>query len=473
MTKKKMMNIERFKLSHYKNKREILIISLVIIAFAIGFCFVYDLWHTSQCSFGYIKGHFSDFYEYNTKLGLGTIVYYPTIYILYALWNWPIYVLGVDSVNIASPWILLYEKLFGYIFLAVMYFLIYRISQRVYQDKTRGFCAIFICFTIPIFFLYSIAWGLYDSVWVSLVLFGIYRLMNGTRKDDIIAIISFSIAASCKTLALFIILPVLFYRYKQIWQLFLSIAGTLAIMGIEIIAYRNSTIFNSTVLNPLGQFVDSLFGFSFDGVSFYLVALIIICIVAYRQTDNKNLLNYIWFPFASGTLFFVMQPATPQWLFIFMPYYAIMLTGMPLKERKLFYLLNICLTFACLGRVVGSWGGHYSEPTFAAGLFGKLVLNPSLFTSDAGFFLIKASDYFTNFIFKKEHYRYYVTIMAAVLFYAVYALSPWIKNKYHESNDMIIIGKSEKRYIYICFVCGIMLYFIPVILWVATHTRWG
>lgn len=91
----------------------------VAVLCGISFTFVYDLWHTSQVSFGYLKGHFLDLYDYNiNSLGMPTIVYYPTIYLLYALWNIPAYFLmGVDSVDIYKPWILICEKALGWLFL--------------------------------------------------------------------------------------------------------------------------------------------------------------------------------------------------------------------------------------------------------------------------------------------------------------------------------------------------------------------
>lgn len=454
------------------SKREILIFSIVTIICATAFTFVYDLWHTSQCSFGYIKGHFLDFYEYNTSIGVGTIVYYPTIYIIYALWNLPLYLLGVDSINIRVPGILLYEKILGYVFLVFMYILVYHISQRVFSDKKRALSVVTILLTIPYFFLVSFPWGLYDSVHVTLVLLGIYLLMKNTKKDAIIAILMFSIASSCKTMVLFIIFPILFYRFKKIWQLILSLVGTFGVLGVEILIYKDSPIFKNSVLSPLNSFVDTLFGFSFSGVSFYLASLIILCIVAFRlDYDNNNLLPYIWLPFASGALFIAMTSFNPNWVFLFMPYYAILIASLPIKDRKLFYLLNLCLSFVCIGRVVGHWNHNFSEPTFAAGLFGKLLLDNSLYTSDAGFLLIKASNYFTEFFFRDSFYRFFVTVIGAILFYAVYFLNPWSRKVDDKPAD--IMGKEEKKYVYSCFLIGISLYIIPIALWVIRHSKWS
>ena len=55
-----------------------------------------DLIHTALSSYAYLQGHIADFYEYN-KLYLGGNDYLPTLYIIFALWNTQLHLLGLSS----------------------------------------------------------------------------------------------------------------------------------------------------------------------------------------------------------------------------------------------------------------------------------------------------------------------------------------------------------------------------------------
>ena len=453
-------------------KKEMVAYAVLFLLTAVSFCFVYDLWHTSQCSFAFLKGHFSDFYDYNASLGVGAIVYYPTIYVLFAIWNAPLYFLaGVDSVTVSNPFIMIYEKAFGFMFLILIYIMVYRIVKAMFGDKKKAWGAIFVQFTIPYFFLVSIAWGLYDSVHISFILLGIYLLMRKSRRNTLLALLCFSIAVSCKTFALFLILPVLFFHFKKIPQLIGALFSSLSIMMIQIVLYRHSPIFNETVLNPMSHFVGDLFSYGLNGTSFYLICLIWICIKAYQTTtEHENHIYYIWFAFASGALYIAMTHYNPSWVFVFMPFMAILITTVSLKERKLFYLLNLASAVGFIGNVVNR-GHHYSEPTFAAGVWGHLVLDPSLYTPAAFVWLIEGTNYYTEAIFKADYVRFFVTIIAAILFYAVYALYPG-----RQSTTLLLdepfMDAHERKFAVTCLLCGISLYIIPVISWAIMNSKW-
>lgn len=99
------------------NKKEIGIWIAVIALATTGFTFVYDLWHTSACSFAYLNGHFADFYDWKINVSnIGTIVYYSTIYLLFAIWNIPLRLFGITNIEQNSAFILLWVKVFCLLF---------------------------------------------------------------------------------------------------------------------------------------------------------------------------------------------------------------------------------------------------------------------------------------------------------------------------------------------------------------------
>ena len=55
-----------------------------------------DLSHTAASSYAYLNGHFADFYDYNKKY-MGGNDYLPLIYVIFAIWNIPLHLFGLNS----------------------------------------------------------------------------------------------------------------------------------------------------------------------------------------------------------------------------------------------------------------------------------------------------------------------------------------------------------------------------------------
>ena len=92
------------------------IFGILIALFWFAFLFPSDLWHTTSCSLAYVNGHFSDFYQYNAQL-YTRLDYYPLIYVIYAIWNIPLGLMGIGAFAADNTVILLYEKVFGCLFM--------------------------------------------------------------------------------------------------------------------------------------------------------------------------------------------------------------------------------------------------------------------------------------------------------------------------------------------------------------------
>lgn len=322
---------------------------------------------------------------------------------------------------------------------------------------------------IPYFFLVAFPWGLYDSVHVFSTLLGIYWLTDATPRKEVLAVIMFSLAISCKIMVAFVVFPLLFYHFKNIFKLMGAFVGSFAVMGIEILLYGGSEEFNSTVRTPMEHFVNTLFNWEWGGTSIYLMLLIILCIIAFQmnpKTATKE--YYVWFAFASSGIFIASSTWNPNWIILLVPYYAILLVGQRTERRKLFYLLNLCLSVAAVGRVISNWNDNYGEPTLAAGVWGKMLLSPDLWDVRQNFLLINdGNGFFTTMLYAPENYRFFVTVITAVLVYAVYFLYPERKKSQCGNAELLMWG-SEKLY---RNVVGILSWIVPVILWGLKNSR--
>lgn len=457
------------KISRYLTKKEIIILGISTILMSLCFCFVEDLRHTVECSLAFLEGHFSDFYDYNIyDKGMPTIVYYPTIYLIYAIWNIPLKLLGIQTISKNAPAIMFYEKLLGFLFLALLYYFVYKLSLLILKEKKKALNSLFVLFTLPIFFLYEFPWELYDSVWCAFLIMGIYFLLKNTKNTTLIAIVCFAICTTCKTFVLFVILPILFYRFKNILHLALAGIGCLSLYGLQTILFSNSEYFVNNVISPLdgGFFINAVWGMSIQNISILLVIFILICIHAYRN-DNNNIMFYIYYPFISGAIFYGIAQETPNWIYIFIPFYAILISNLGKKDRTFFYLLNMVLSIACLGFVMSTRGFAYGESTFGAGMLGRLLFGVSNAYDTV---LVHSEQFFTKLLYRADYTKYFDTVIFSVLLYAIYYLNPSnIQKKEIVLTDSQFIEKDERKIAYICLGIPIMFYLLPVLAWVAQN----
>jgi len=83
------------------------------------FCFNQsDLLHVAGSSFTYLNGHFKDFYEVNNSLmGKASTTYLPSSYMLFAIWNLPVKLLGiVNQATMHVGGVIFWYKLFTTLF---------------------------------------------------------------------------------------------------------------------------------------------------------------------------------------------------------------------------------------------------------------------------------------------------------------------------------------------------------------------
>ena len=117
-----------------------------VYVFVLTLCFLLfqqgDLRHTIFSSFAYLNGHFVDFYEYNRKY-LGRNDYLPLTYIIFAIWNIPLYLLGlVTSPELQQeawlPVLIGWGKLLPVVFFFAVVKVLAKISEIVTESVNGG-----------------------------------------------------------------------------------------------------------------------------------------------------------------------------------------------------------------------------------------------------------------------------------------------------------------------------------------------
>ncbi len=112
-----------------------------------------DILHTAGSSFAYLNGHIIDFYDYNATY-MGSNNYYPSTYILFAIWNLPIRLLGLvtEPTQNVSTGVIMWYKLLPTLFFLSSGMLIYHIGCAMGMENGKAKVSEYVFLTTLIVF---------------------------------------------------------------------------------------------------------------------------------------------------------------------------------------------------------------------------------------------------------------------------------------------------------------------------------
>lgn len=184
-------------------------------------CFYHsDILNTAGSAFTFLNGHILDFYEKNAELGYYDI-YMPGVYILFAIWNIPLYILGYGRTLVPFPEmsypypVYLWFKLLPALCYFLTSFLIKEIMMEVGFSERKSRIAQLVWIACPLGFLSQFTHGQYDifALFVSLLGF-----LSYLRRHDKRFMLFFIIAVTFKYFALLYFMPMLLLREKNFWK---------------------------------------------------------------------------------------------------------------------------------------------------------------------------------------------------------------------------------------------------------------
>ena len=338
-----------------------------------------DLFHTSSSSYAYLNGHIADFYDYNNKIIAGEDPFYlPLIYIIFAIWNIPLKLLGLMHDVAASGLTLsLAELAWTKLLIAVFYFatayVIFLIGKSIAGQSEKAKLIAVIFATSPIAIFGAFIFGQYDIIGVFFTMLGFYFYI---KHDYFRFSLFFSLAISLKMFPLVIFIPLLLLVEKRIVHIIKYGAIALAATAILMAIYYNSAAFRSDFFSVASGRITILEELSLSPVnsSPYLILLItVICIYAYiKEVDldseqYKTAVNISLLSYASlfSTVFW-----HPQWLLMIVPFFA--LSYLFIKDASKSYLIDIAGMFAFIYIVVNQWANNVDVSMLSYGLLRSL-----------------------------------------------------------------------------------------------------
>ncbi len=332
-----------------------------------------DIRHTAGCSFAYLQGHILDFYEWNVKQADMYASYMPSTYILFAIWNIPVKLLGIlEAPKLeVSYWLMMYYKLLPVLFYLGASYLMYKISRELEMDEGKAKLCMYAFLTAPIGFYSQFMFGQYDSFTVFFMLLGIYYYLKDKRW---LFLLFFALAIPFKYFPLLVFVPLLLLKEKVVWKILRDMVLVAVPYVLELLIYLPSELFREYVLGftPTEYVYSASFPTGSTNLSLVICTFCLICAWAYFKRISGKLLLAQWMCFLatlSCTVIFGLSQWHPQWLLFAVPFWV--LGAFLHKDTKAFWALDVLMMlFFCI-YLCGIYINNADQAMFGWGILGK------------------------------------------------------------------------------------------------------
>ena len=358
------------------------VFDFVLYVLVVASCYVLfqqtDLFHTSSTSYAYLNGHFADFYEYNNRYVPGWQYYLPLVYIIFAIWNIPLKLLGLmHDIAVSGITLSVAELAWSKFLIVIFYFatayVIFLIGKSIsgQSQKAKSLAVIFATSPIAIFGAFMM--GEYDILGVFFSMLGLYFYI---RHDYLKFSLFFSLAISFKMFPLVIFIPLLLLVEKRILHILKYGLVALAATFVQILIYYNNTSFRNSFFSVASGRISFLEEFKLSPVnsSPYLIILItMICIYAYIKEvdlDSEKYKTAINISLLSYAVLFSTIFWHPQWLLMIVPFFA--LSYLFINDASKSYLLDIAGMVAFTYIVVNQWENNVDVSMLSHGILRSL-----------------------------------------------------------------------------------------------------
>lgn len=362
----------------------------LMYAVSLALCFLVfkqsDLTHTYTSSYAYLGGHFYDFYDYNKPFMVRND-YLPLMYLIFALWNLPLKILGLLTPadqgiavwQLSTSIEILWSKLLLSTFFLGCILMVGKIADLLGNgNQGDGINPRILFATSPIAIFAVFIFSQYDVIGVFFTLLGIYFYF---QKKFLRFAVFFSIAISFKYFACFIYLPlVLIIEKRPLHILKYGVIGILVTL-LQIGAYWHSDVFQSSFFALAG---DKTGEAMHRGKAIYIaLAYTLLCIYAYLSKVSPMPEKRYWYMRAifictlAYALMFSLVRWHPQWLLILMPFFA--LATPYIRHQKIFIGLETLAYIAFVWLCVNGWAKNVDVTMAQEGILHNYIPTLSYF----------------------------------------------------------------------------------------------
>lgn len=372
-----------------------------------------DILVTAGHSLELLNGHITDFYSACKKTdGTYGANYFPTTFIIFAIWNIPTKLLGMAPTFVGDwsvPFIM-WNKLLPTIAFAISGVILYKIvTKRLGFEKSKASLTVLLFFTSPMAFFSQFLFCQYDIFTVLFMLLGMnhYFKKEMKKSDYFWFALFFGIATTFKYFALLIFVVLLLLKIKNVFEVILVAIPAGMPLFLELAFYvlfdRRAfikSVFGFAALDNATGFDFNIGGVHIQGVYFILVILIAAAYFT-KPTDFEQLVSYGMF-YSCGICFtiFGLMVWYPQWLLFMTPFWVISIVIN--KHNEIFLWIDALLGVLLDVYIVNAFIHAVDQELFRFGIFHDRLMY-STHTS------VTMSDIF---IFKDQNILY--TLISAI-----------------------------------------------------------
>ncbi len=355
-------------LKEYKIESILIIVTVFILTTSTAYN---DFYATTRHGMEFwtvlFEGRPLQFYEHCSNIKYGNSIYYGnagcaydfSVYAVFAIWNFPIWLIEkIWSINAQDNLLcVVWGKMLMVCAVLVSVRLLCEIYSLITENGMGGKQKDFLILNYLASLLllsYTISSGNYDILSVVTILYGIVNYLKGNYKKFLIW---FMIAATFKYFAIFVFIPLLLLKEKRILFIIRDMMILISLSVVEKIIFTRHHIsrlsesagggFLEVVPNVTVAGKTTMGGTETISLLFVLyAALIIYC---YMQDDNKNMLIFrkksIYICLCSWAIFFMFVSINSYWIVLIVPFLILTLqTGN--ANKKINYLMEAIFSVA-------------------------------------------------------------------------------------------------------------------------------
>ncbi len=306
------------------------------LAFVFAFFFMShpDLWETANHSYVFLEsvfsGNFMNFYEFcaahnNTYYYINVANYNIMIYILFGLWELPVFIFNqVFSLPLNEQFIIYWAKIVCVAFFVGCGYMVKKLCKGLgFTDSKATMAAVFFLFN-PIAFYSPMAMGQYDTLCLFFTLWALCYYIEGDMGRFSLVI---GVGMVFKFFPLLILVPLVLLKEKKIFKIvqygvmsmWLYIPTTALFLGRT----GNAAAFTKAMIERMfAVTVDVGMGKPSTYISVY--ALIVFAAFLWTPKNSRQL-NYgaVYISMAVFSLLYVFIYWHPQWLILMIPFIVI------------------------------------------------------------------------------------------------------------------------------------------------------
>lgn len=346
------------------------------------------------------SGKFRSFYLMNENVTIcnnygtnGSAVYDFPIYLVFAIWNLPLWIYEkITGCFALDRYVgLMWAKSITIPFMIGIFVFVNKICKLVCDNQEREDNKLLIFMSSVYFVVPILVMGQYDAIGLFLLLLSIYHYI---QNNEIKFVIFSAIAATFKMFALFVFVPLVLLKSKKMKDIMLKLfGGTSLLLLCKIL--QKTFFYESVVASEYksGHFLDFVMinkvSLVYCEASIFFIVYVIFCLYCLLIKKPEEELGKwaIYISFVGFALFFVSSLTHPQWSLMLLPFVILIITMYDEKSETVGLLID---TITNLGIFVSQLFYYYyvfsvgtSKNTLAGKLFFKEGMKTSYSIADA------------------------------------------------------------------------------------------